>query len=131
MSDILKIIGIGLIGGILAMTVRQYKREFGILTALATAIVVFIYAADMLGNIIIGLESLINETGVDIKYFTSVVKVVGIAYITQFGAEILRDSGENAIALKLELAGKIFIMGLTLPIISDFLRACIEAVNLI
>lgn len=131
MSDILKIIGIGLIGGILAMTVRQYRREFGILTALATAIVVFIYAADMLGNIIIGLESLINETGVDIKYFTSVVKVVGIAYITQFGAEILRDSGENAIALKLELAGKIFIMGLTLPIISDFLRACIEAVNLI
>lgn len=131
MSDILKIIGIGLIGGILAMTVRQYRREFGVLTALATAIVVFIYAADMLGNIIIGLESLINETGVDIKYFTSVVKVVGIAYITQFGAEILRDSGENAIALKLELAGKIFIMGLTLPIISDFLRACIEAVNLI
>lgn len=131
MSDILKIIGIGLIGGILAITVRQYRREFGVLTALATAIVVFIYAADMLGNIIIGLESLINETGVDIKYFTSVVKVVGIAYITQFGAEILRDSGENAIALKLELAGKIFIMGLTLPIISDFLRACIEAVNLI
>lgn len=131
MSDIVKIVGIGLVGGILAMTVRQYRREFGVLTGLATVVVIFIYAADMLGGIISGMERLINETGVEVKYFTSVVKVVGIAYITQFGAEILRDSGENAVALKLELAGKIFIMSLTLPIISDFLHACIEAVNLL
>lgn len=131
MNDIVKIVGIGLVGGILAMTVRQYRREFGVLTGLATVVVIFIYAADMLGGIISGMERLINETGVEVKYFTSVVKVVGIAYITQFGAEILRDSGENAVALKLELAGKIFIMSLTLPIISDFLHACIEAVNLL
>lgn len=131
MSDILKITGIGLVGGILAMTVRQYRREFGVLTGLVTAVIIFMYAADMLGNIISGLESLIDETGIDIKYFTSVVKVVGIAYITQFGAEILRDSGENAIALKLELTDKIFIMGLTLPIIADFLRACIDAVRML
>lgn len=113
------------------MTVRQYRHEFGMLAGLATVVVIFIYAADMLGGIISGMENLINETGVEVKYFTSVVKVVGIAYITQFGAEILRDSGENAVALKLELAGKIFIMGLTLPIISDFLHACMEAVNMI
>ena len=56
---------------------------------------------------------------------------MGIAYITQFGVEILRDCGENAIALKLELAGKVFIMGLTLPVIADFLHACMEAVKLI
>lgn len=131
MNDIVKIVGIGLVGGILAMTVRQYRHEFGMLAGLATVVVIFIYAADMLGGIISGMENLINETGVEVKYFTSVVKVVGIAYITQFGAEILRDSGENAVALKLELAGKIFIMGLTLPIISDFLHACMEAVNMI
>ena len=94
-------------------------------------IIVFAYAAQWLSGVISGLRALIEETGVDIKYFTSVIKVVGIAYITQFGAEILRDSGENAIALKLELAGKIFIMSLTLPIISDFLHACIEAVKMI
>lgn len=131
MNDIIKIIGIGLTGGILAMTVRQYRRELGVLVGLATAAAVFMSASEMLGDIISGLEKIIEETGVNIKYFTSVIKVVGVAYISQFGAEILRDSGENAIALKLELVGKIFILSLTVPIISDFLRACIDAVNLI
>lgn len=131
MSEIIKITAVGLLGGITAMTVGQYRREFGMLTALITAVFVFGYAAQWLSGVISGLRSIIEETGIDIKYFTSVIKVVGIAYITQFGAEILRDCGENAIALKLELAGKIFIMSLTLPIISDFLHTCIEAIRLI
>ena len=131
MSDIVKIVGISLAGGLMAMTVGQYRKEFGIVTALICAAVIFMYAADSLNAIITGLEKIIDETGVEVKYFTSVVKVVGIAYITQFGAEILRDCGENAVALKLELAGKVFIMGLTLPVIADFLHACMEAVKLI
>ena len=131
MSDILKITFIGLVGGILAMTVGQYRKEFGVLTGLSCAVIIFLYIAEMLGNIVSGMNGIIEETGVDIKYFTAVIKVVGIAYITQFGSEILRDCGENAIALKLELTGKIFIMGLTLPIISDFLRTCIDAVEML
>ena len=131
MNEIIKVTALGIVGGIIAMTVGQYRRDFGMLTGLIGAIIVFAYAAQWLSGVISGLRALIEETGVDIKYFTSVIKVVGIAYITQFGAEILRDRGENAIALKLELAGKIFIMSLTLPIISDFLHACIEAVKMI
>lgn len=131
MNDIVKITAIALAGGILAMTVKQYNRSFGLLTGLVTVTIIFVFTADILGNIISGLDALVTETGVNISYFTSVVKVVGIAYITQFGAEILRDGGENAIAMKTELAGKICIMSLTLPIISDFLHACIDTINLI
>lgn len=131
MNEIVKIIATALVGGVLAMTVRQYSRPFGLLTGLVTVTVIFAFAADVLGSVISGLDTLIRETGVNVSYFMSVVRVVGIAYITQFGAEILRDSGENAIAMKAELAGKICIMSLTLPIISDFLHACIDAVNLI
>ncbi len=128
---IVKIILTALAGGLLTITVRQYSRAFGVLSGLVTVTVIFAFAADMLGGIIAGLDGLIRETEINVAYFTAVVKVVGIAYITQFGAEILRDGGENAIAMKTELAGKICIMGLTLPIISDFLHACIDAVNLI
>ena len=131
MNEIIKVTAIGIAGAITAMTVGQYQREFGILTGLITALVIFSYAAQWLYGVMEGLREIVSETGIEIKYFTSVLKVVGVAYITQFGSEILKDSGENAIALKLELAGKIFIMSLTLPIISDFLYACIEAVKMI
>ena len=113
--DIFKIIGVGLIGGILSMTVKQYKKEYALLDTLETAI---------------SQISLITEkSGVDTRYFTAVMKVVGVAYITQFGAEILRDGGEGAIALKVELAGKVFILGLTLPIVTEFLEVCVNALS--
>lgn len=131
MNEIVKITATAIIGGILAMTVRQYSRPFGLLAALVTATAIFAFAADMLKDVMSGLNELIRETGINISYFMTVVKVVGIAYITQFGAEIMRDCGENSIASKTEFAGKICIMSLTLPIISDFLHACIDAVRLI
>ena len=125
--DIFKIIGVGLIGGILSMTVKQYKKEYALLVALATVILFF--TLDTLETAISQISLITEKSGVDTRYFTAVMKVVGVAYITQFGAEILRDGGEGAIALKVELAGKVFILGLTLPIVTEFLEVCVNALS--
>ena len=116
--DIFKIIGVGLIGGILSMTVKQYKKEYALF-----------FTLDTLETAISQISLITEKSGVDTRYFTAVMKVVGVAYITQFGAEILRDGGEGAIALKVELAGKVFILGLTLPIVTEFLEVCVNALS--
>jgi stage III sporulation protein AD len=46
------------------------------------------------------------------------MKVMGIAYLTEFGSLICRDAGENAVGSKLELCGKIMVLVLALPIFS-------------
>ena len=51
----------------------------------------------------------------------SVLKITGIAYIAEFGAEICRDAGEGAIAAKIEMAGKVIIIALAVPIITSLL----------
>lgn len=129
--DIFRIIGIGLVGGILSMTVKQYKKEYAVLVGLATVVVILFFTLDTLEEAISNVMFITEKSGVDTRYFVAVMKVVGVAYITQFGAEILRDGGENAIALKVELAGKIFILGLTLPIITEFLEVCVNALSAI
>lgn len=129
--DIFKIIGIGLIGGFLSISVKQYRKEFSVLIGAATSIAVLWGIADMLREVIDTFWSLTQKSGIEVKYFVIVIKVVGIAYITQFAAEILRDGGENASALKVELAGKVFILGLTLPILTSFLEVCINALDCI
>lgn len=129
--DIFKIIGIGLIGGFLSLTVKGYRREFSVLIGVATSAAILFSVADTLYNVINSFWELAEKSGVEIKYFVIVIKVVGVAYITQFAAEILRDSGENAVALKVELAGKVFILGLTLPILTSFLEVCIDALSFI
>ncbi|MCC8160777.1 MAG: stage III sporulation protein AD [Oscillospiraceae bacterium] len=127
--DIFKVIGVGLVGGVLSMTVRQYKKEYAVLVGLATVIVILFFTLDTLETAIDRILVITEKSGVDARYFTAVMKVVGVAYITQFGAEILRDGGENAIALKVELAGKVFILGLTLPIVTEFLEVCVNALS--
>lgn len=129
--DIFKIIGIGLIGGFLSISVKQYRKEFSILIGVATSIAVLMGIADMLQEVINAFRSLTDMSGIDTKYFVIVIKVVGVAYITQFASEVLRDGGENAAALKVELAGKVFILGLTLPILTSFLEVCINALDCI
>ncbi len=127
--DIFKIIGIGLAGGALSMTVKQYRKEYALLVGLATVTAILLFTLDTLGAAIQEILLITEKSGVDTRYFTAVIKVVGVAYVTQFGAEILRDGGENAIALKVELAGKVFILGLTLPIVAEFLEVCINALS--
>lgn len=129
--DIFRIIGIGIIGGVLSITVKQYRREYGIFVGLATVLAILFMTLGTLETAIEEISLITEKTGVDIRYFTAVIKVVGIAYITQFGAEILRDGGEGAIAMKVEMAGKIFILGLTVPIVTEFLEVCINALSAI
>ena len=65
----------------------------------------------------------------DKKYFEIILKVVCIAYITQYGGELLKDCGENAIAAKVYLAGKLFILYVTMPVVQGFLEVCIETMG--
>lgn len=127
--DIFKIIAVGMVGGVLAITVRQYKPEYAVLVALMTVTVILFFTLDTLSAAINQITAITEKTGVDTRYVAAVMKVVGVAYVTQFGAEMLRDGGENAIAVKVELAGKVFILGLTLPIVAEFLEVCINALS--
>ena len=129
--DIFKKIGIGIVGGVLSITVKQYKKEYAILVGLAVITVILFATLDTVAEAIQEISTITEMSGVDVRYFMAVMKVVGVAYITQFGAEILRDGGENAIALKVELAGKVYILGLTLPIVTEFLEVCINALSAI
>ena len=127
--DIFKIIGVGLVGGVLTMTVRRYKAEYGVLAGLATVMVILFFVMDALTQTLDEIRLVTERCGVDARYVTAVVKVVGIAYVTEFAADLLRDGGEGAVASKVQMAGKVFILWLTVPIVREFLEVCINALS--
>lgn len=129
MNDLVKITGIGFMGGMMALTVRKERPEFALMTALITSVVILGYTIASVSGLVGDMCVLIEECGMDIKYFSVCIKAVGLAYISQFAAEILRDGGENAIASKIEAAGKISILVITMPIMSSFLSLCVRIVN--
>lgn len=124
--DIFKIVSIGIIGTFLSMTVRAYKAELGVLTALTTAFLLLFYIVPGLADVINGIKSL-SETAFSESYYTkAIIKIIGIAYITQFSSELAKDANESLLSKKLELVGKISIIALMMPVISSLVSAILD-----
>ena len=129
MTDIFKIAGIGLAGGMLSLFLKEYRREYAVLTALLTAAALLFPAVNILSSVVRQFSSLADMTGIRHEYIEVILKTVGIAYIAEFAAQVLKDAEQGAIASKVELAGKAMILYITFPVIKNFLEVCINAVN--
>ena len=102
-----------------AMTVRAYKPELGQQAAIAA--LVLLYAVKSMGGVFETLRGLLNEYGVPSEFLSLLIKLTGIVYMAQFAADLCRDAGESAIAGRVELAGRIMVVTLCLPVIKSAL----------
>ncbi len=126
--DILKIIGIGLVAVIISVIIKQYKSEFSMyISIIAGAIIVFLIV-DKISGIVNLLTSLSKRTGMNAEYLSILLKITGIAILTEFAVSICKDSGEAAIASKIDLGGKVIIISMSIPIISALLEIIMKII---
>ena len=114
--DIVKIIALSLAGVMLAAVLRQHSPEYGIYAALAAGILILLYISGYLQEAIRFLHSMAERTGLGAGSIGILLKVMGIAYLTEFSAQLCKDAGYGAIAMKVELAGKLMILVTALPV---------------
>lgn len=119
--EILQIVGLGMVVTILILVVKMQRPEIAVQISILTGVIVFMLIAGKLSAVIELLNSYTKRANIDAIYITTLLKIIGIAYIAQFGAEICKDAGEGAIASKIELAGKVIIVVLAVPIITSLL----------
>lgn len=116
--DIIQIVGFGLVAAVLVLIVKEQKAMMAFLLAAFAGVVIFLFLVGKISDIIAMLERLAEQSNVNMVFFQTILKIIGIAYIAEFGAQVVRDAGQEAIASKIELAGKVLIMVLAIPIIS-------------
>lgn len=114
-----QIIAIGLLGAVLSLTVKAYRPEFSIYISIACGILLFVTVLSQLTDIMAYINEIFNRSGYGKTYFPILLKVLAIAYLTDFITQICRDAGENGIASKTEMAGKIFILYVSLPVFTS------------
>ncbi len=124
--DIIKIIGIGLISLIIIIIVRQYKPEFTLYVSLLAGALILLLIMDKLEGIIDLLTTLSNKTAINNDFLTLLIKITGIAFLTEFAVSICKDTGESAIANKVDMGGKVIIVSMSIPIISSLLETVVE-----
>lgn len=99
---------------------------FAFLLTTFTGIVIFLFLIGKIEAVIQILEDLAVRSGIQMVYLKTILKIIGIAYIAEFGAQIVRDAGQESIASKIELAGKVLIMVLAIPIISIIIETVLH-----
>ena len=124
--EIVKIIGVGLIALIIIIILKQYKPEFVIYVSLLAGAIILLVSLDKISGIISLLNNLSTKANVNNQFLTILLKITGIAFLTEFAVSICKDSGETAIASKIDLGGKVIIVGMSIPIISALLELMIK-----
>ena len=119
--DIFKIIGVGIITAITALIVRQIKPEVSVMITISGGIIMLLMMVQSLTSIFSAFNSIIEKSGLTSGLFTTILKIIGVGYITEFSANLCADSGASSIADKILLAGKIIILVLALPIVTNII----------
>lgn len=124
--EIVQIVGLGLLAAVLALVIKEQKPIFAFLLTVFTGAVIFLFLIGKIATVIQVLEDLAIKANVNIVFLKTVLKIIGIAYIAEFGAQIVRDAGQEAIAAKIELSGKILIMVMAIPIIRVIVETIVK-----
>lgn len=125
---IIQIVGLALLSAILIIVIKQVKPELAFLLSIVSGLVILILIMRQVEAVIELLNQLARQARVDMLYFNTIIKIICIAYIGEFGAEITRDSGENALASKIELAAKIIIMVIAIPIMLSLIETILRLI---
>lgn len=124
--EIVKIIGVGLTATIIIIILKQYKPEFTVYVSIMAGAIILFMLMDKLNAVVSILTSLANKTGTGSDFLKILLKITGIAILTEFAVSICKDSGEAAIASKIDLGGKIIIISISIPIITALLELIIQ-----
>ena len=124
--EIIKIVGIALIALIIIILLKQYKPEFAIYASILAGVLILALASDTLSGIIDMIKSISSKTNINNEFLIILIKITGIAILTEFAVSICKDAGESAIASKVDIGGKILIISLSIPIINALIDTIVK-----
>ncbi|HCD09737.1 MAG TPA: stage III sporulation protein AD [Thermoanaerobacter sp.] len=115
--EIFQIVILGIVVLIILTVLKETNPEMAIILSLVAGVIIFMMILPKLSAIVEVLNTLAKKSGLDNIYFMTTLKIIGIAYITEFGVQLCLDANEKNLASKIEIAGKIIIIFLSIPII--------------
>ena len=124
--EIIKIIGIGITALIIIIILKQYKPEFAVYISIFAGIAILLLSLSQISGVINLLKDISSRASISSEFLGIILKITGIAILTEFAVSICQDSGESAIANKIDVGGKIIIITMSIPIISSLLETILK-----
>lgn len=124
--EIIQVAGLGIVAAVLSLVIKQQRPELAFMLSLFAGVIIFLFLIGKIADVLQVLRDLAERSNLNIVFFKTILKVIGIAYIAEFAAQVVRDAGEESIASKIELAGKILILFMAIPIITVIIETVMK-----
>lgn len=124
----MRVLGLGLMATVLLIVIREQRKDVGVIFRFAVGVVLLLVIVPDIAHVIAAFVHISELAHIPGQYLGLLLKVIGIAYLTVFVAQLAHDSGEAGTALRIELAGKIAILLLAVPLIASITETVLKLI---
>lgn len=117
--EIAKIAALGIVATVLIIIIKQQRPELAMQLSLLVGVTIFGLLVGKIHSIVTLMQEIGRKANTSPFYLSTILKIVGIAYVAEFSSQICRDAGESAIGSKIEFAAKVIVIVLAIPIIAS------------
>ena len=128
--DIFSIIGFSVAAAAICVLLKDYRPEIAILVSVCCGVLVLFKVTAEIVPVFDKINGFLDKISYETEYLTTVIKALGICYITQFAADCCADAGQSAIASKVEFAGKAAVIAISIPMFSKIIEIISKLINI-
>ena len=123
MEIVVQVVGLGLIAALLALILKEYRPELAMQVSLVAGVIIMLLVLRRIVTAVNVITETAVAAGINLVYLQTLLRVIGIAYLAEFGAQVCRDAGEGSIASRVELAAKVIILVMAVPVIIEIMES--------
>jgi stage III sporulation protein AD len=124
--EIVKVVAFAFVALFIVLFLKDKRADLAVQVSIVAGIAIFLFMLTKITAILQFLQQLAVKANIDFIYLNTVLKILGIAYLSSFCSEICKDAGENSLAAKVEFSGKILILVLAIPILMAVLQSILK-----
>lgn len=126
---VMSIAVLGLTAVIMAVQLKGVKGEYGVYLAAAAGLVIFFYGISKLETILEAIKQVQAYIKINHVYINTLMKMIGITYISEFSSGICKDAGYGSLGNQIEIFGKLSILAVSMPILLALMEMVQEIVS--
>jgi len=116
MDNLFSLVGLGIVAAVVAVVMRQHRPEFALIVSIAAGALILGGVLVAMLPVLSQIQAIFGSATVPQQYVQILFRALGLCFITQIACDACKDAGEGAIGAKVELAGKISVLVLSLPL---------------
>lgn len=128
-NDVIGVSVIAVVAVSLSLVLKKDRPEFAFLISLGAGAIVLVAILPTAANAVSLILDISDIAGISSEYIVIIIKSCVIAMVTGVTASTCRDQGFSSLALKMEIAGRITIIILALPVINSLFNTILSVIK--